>query len=154
MFICTRHTGWCLDHQAGWWRFCMKVWCWFCVQYEDEVGPSAPTMSTLIAAVMIFKGQINYQIRQPTSYTPSPYRCNGPAVSFTINLKSAEQFASAWEFTAVQTSTANKTKLQIKTSGRVDSWCYNYILNGSLEEGQPITTPHLAAKPLKIAKKD
>lgn len=41
-----------------------------------------------------------------------------------------------------------------ETSGRVDSWCYNYILNGSLEEGQVVLTPHLVADPLKMAKKD
>lgn len=41
-----------------------------------------------------------------------------------------------------------------KTSGWVDSWCYNYILNRSLEEGQVVLTLHLVADLLKMAKKD
>lgn len=37
------------------------------------------------------------------------------------------------------------------TSGGVDSWCYNYITNGSLVEGQHVLTPHLATDPSQIA---
>lgn len=112
-------------------------------------------MSTLTAAVMILKKQITYQIRQPTSHTSSPYRCNGPAISFTINLKSAEQLHQIENTQQSRRQQLTKQSFSMgETSGRVDSWCYNYILNGSLEEGQVVLTPHLVADPLKMAKKD
>lgn len=76
-------------------------------------------------------------------------RCSDPVLFTLLACGTASGLLNIrWKQTTQHPAGTQRLRMTV-TSGGVDSWCYNYITNESLAEGQRVLTSHLATDPLE-----